>query len=71
MALGDAEKDDLRKTLTAALGKEPILAVRVDPDLLGGLVVQVGDRVYDSSVRSRLEALRTQLLARGTDVVKA
>ena len=69
--LGDAERDELRRTLAGTLGKEPILAVRVDPELLGGLMIQVGDRVYDSTVRSRLDALRTQLLARGTDVVKA
>jgi F-type H+-transporting ATPase subunit delta len=69
--LGDNERDELRRTLAQSLGKEPILAVRVDPELLGGLMIQVGDRVYDSSVRSRLDALRTQLLARGTDVVKA
>lgn len=64
--LGDAEQDQLRATLADALGKEPILNVKVDPELIGGLVVQVGDKVYDSSVRSRLDALRTQLLARGT-----
>lgn len=69
--LDDAERDELARTLAASLGKEPILLVRVEPELLGGLVVQVGDRVYDSSVRSRLEALRTHLLAGGTDVIKA
>lgn len=69
--LGDAEQEELRRTLAESLGKEPVLAVRVDPELIGGLLIQVGDRVYDGSVRSRLDALRTQLLARGTDVVKA
>jgi len=69
--LDDGERDDLRRTLAMTLGKEPILAVRVDPELLGGLMIQVGDRVYDSTVRSRLDSLRTQLLARGNDVVKA
>jgi F-type H+-transporting ATPase subunit delta len=69
--LDDAERDRLRGALAASLGKEPILAVRIEPELLGGLMIQVGDRVYDSTVRSRLDALRTQLLARGNDVVKA
>lgn len=69
--LGDAERNELRQALATSLGKEPILAVRVDPELLGGLMIQVGDRVYDSTVRSRLDALRTHLLARGNDVVKA
>ena len=39
------------------------LHVRVDPSLLGGLVVQVGDRLIDGSVRSRLERLRNQLVS--------
>jgi F-type H+-transporting ATPase subunit delta len=39
------------------------LDVRVDPSLLGGLVVQVGDRLIDGSVRSRLERLRNQLVS--------
>jgi F-type H+-transporting ATPase subunit delta len=69
--LGDGERDGLREALAAALGKEPVLNVRVDPGLIGGLVVQVGDKVYDSSVRSRLEAFRTQLLAGASNVVKA
>ncbi len=39
------------------------LDIRVDPSLLGGLVVQVGDRLIDGSVRSRLERLRNQLVS--------
>jgi F-type H+-transporting ATPase subunit delta len=69
--LGDAERDELGRALAGSLGKEPVLALRVEPELLGGLMIQVGDRVYDSTVRSRLESLRNQLLARGNDVVKA
>ena len=69
--LSDGQQQALRQTLTASLQKEPILDLAIDPDLLGGVVVQVGDKVYDSSVRARLAALRTQLTARGTNVVKA
>jgi F-type H+-transporting ATPase subunit delta len=39
------------------------LDVKVDPSLLGGLIVQVGDRLIDGSVRSRLERLRNQLVS--------
>jgi F-type H+-transporting ATPase subunit delta len=69
--LSDEQQADLRRTLADSLQKEPVLRLHTDPELLGGMVVQVGDKVYDSSVRSRLEALRTQLTARGTNVVKA
>ena len=47
------------------LNQEPVLDVRVDPDLLGGLVIQVGDSVIDTSVRTRLQSLRTLLLDKG------
>jgi F-type H+-transporting ATPase subunit delta len=69
--LADDQQRELREILTASLRKEPVLDLRTDPDLLGGMVVQIGDKVYDGSVRTRLEALRTQLTARGTNVVKA
>jgi len=36
----------------------------VEPAILGGVIVRVGDRVYDGSVRRRLVRLRRQLLAR-------
>jgi F0F1-type ATP synthase delta subunit len=35
----------------------------VDPDLIGGLTIRVGDRLLDASVRGRLERLRDQLVA--------
>jgi F-type H+-transporting ATPase subunit delta len=63
--LSDVQKAALTANLKALLGnQEPVLYVRVDPDLLGGLVVQVGDSVVDTSVRSRLQAIRSLLLAR-------
>ena len=43
---------------------EPVLTVKDDPDLLGGMVVQVGDQVVDTSVRTRLDTLRTLLMTR-------
>jgi F-type H+-transporting ATPase subunit delta len=50
--------------LTQALKKDVIASFRVDPEILGGLVVRVGDRVYDGSVRRRMLRLRRQLVAR-------
>jgi F-type H+-transporting ATPase subunit delta len=65
------QQNGLKQTLAQSLNKEPVLNLRVDPELLGGLVVQVGDKIYDTSVRSRLEDLRNQLSSRGSNVVKA
>jgi F-type H+-transporting ATPase subunit delta len=64
--LPDDQRQRLEQELRAAFRREPILETRVDPDLLGGLVVQVGDWVYDGSVRSRLADIRNQLLERSS-----
>ena len=42
-------------------GKQVELTSRVDPDVLGGLVLQVGNMVLDASIRNRLEQLRKQV----------
>jgi F-type H+-transporting ATPase subunit delta len=55
--------DTLKATLAKKLHAQPVLDLRTDPDILGGLVVQVGDKVYDSSVRTRLDNLRNHLTA--------
>jgi F-type H+-transporting ATPase subunit delta len=60
----------LTATLAESLNQTPILTVVVEPELLGGLIVQVGDRVYDTSVRSRLETLRTHLMTSVPHVVQ-
>lgn len=52
--------------LAKATGRTVIVRFDVDASLIGGLVARVGDKVYDSSVRGRLEALH-RTLARGTD----
>jgi F-type H+-transporting ATPase subunit delta len=53
----------LTHRLEAFTGGKIELDVKVDPSLLGGLVVQVGDRLIDGSVRGRLERLRNQLVS--------
>jgi len=64
--LPDDQRQRLAHELKQAFQKEPILDAGVDPDLLGGLVVQVGDWLYDASVRSSLESLRNQIIERSS-----
>jgi len=56
--LTDAQATALRDTLKARVGKDVDLAVTVDPALIGGLVVKVGSRMIDSSIRSKLANLQ-------------
>jgi F-type H+-transporting ATPase subunit delta len=62
-ALTPQEARALTERLERLTGGKVALDLRVDPDLLGGLVVRIGDRLIDGSVRSRLERLRNQLVS--------
>jgi len=57
-ALNDGELAELKNTLKANLGREPRLHTKVDPSLLGGLVVKVGSRMIDTSLRTKLSGIR-------------
>lgn len=62
--LPDDQRNELAGALRNRIGKEPILKIKVDESLLGGLIVQVGDKQLDMSISSRLAAMRQKLLAR-------
>lgn len=61
--LGDSERDRLAAALAAAFGHGVHLDVLLDPGVLGGISVRIGDEFIDGSVASRLAALRRQLAA--------
>lgn len=60
-ALGDAQIAALKSALKDKLGKDVTLQARVNPAILGGLIVKVGSRMIDTSLRTRLMTVRTQL----------
>ncbi len=62
--LSEASLTSVRQHLTQVLSAEPIVETVVDPQVLGGLIVRVGDTVYDGSVRNRLRQLRGKLRER-------
>ena len=47
--------------LRTALGKDPEISTRVDPSILGGIKVRVGSRLFDASLKSRLDSLKFAL----------
>ena len=59
--LSGNETDELRQVLKSRLGREPRLQTRVDPALLGGLVVKLGSRMIDSSIRTKLNGIRAAM----------
>lgn len=56
--LSDAQLSSLTETLKAAVGSKVAIDVHVDPSLLGGLVVRVGSRMIDNSLRTKLQHLQ-------------
>ena len=61
VALNDDQRDRLRSALSNATGMNIDIVVVGDPDFLGGVVAQVGDTVFDGSVRTRLEKMKERL----------
>lgn len=60
LPLTEAEKETIRQEIISKAGSQTV-AFRVDPNILGGLVVKVGDKVLDGSVAGQLESLRQSL----------
>ncbi len=60
-AMTKAQQEKLAKALKAAVGKDVKINVAVDENLIGGLVVKVGSKMIDSSIRSRLNALQNSM----------
>ena len=60
-ALTKAQSDKLAKTLTAQVGKSVSIKETVDAGIIGGLIVKVGSRMIDTSIRSKLNALQNNM----------
>jgi F-type H+-transporting ATPase subunit delta len=56
--LSDKHLADLKSALKASLGKDVALETSVDPSLIGGLIVKVGSRMIDGSLRTKLNSLK-------------
>src|ERR1700755_2739151 len=56
--LNDKNLDALKAALKSVTGKDVALNVKVDPSIIGGLVVQLGRRMIDSSVRTKLNSIK-------------
>ena len=58
VALDRETTDSLGRTIGERAGRKVTLAARVDPDIIGGIVIRVGNSILDASIRNRLEQLR-------------
>ncbi len=56
--LSDARLNEIKSALKSVTGKDVVVDVKVDPAIIGGLIVKVGSRMIDSSLRTKLNALK-------------
>ena len=61
LPLTAAQSKGLAAALRQSLGKDPEIETRVDPAILGGIKVQVGSRLFDASLKSKLDSLKFAL----------
>ncbi len=66
----ESVRENVAKKLTGILGKTVNLKAVVDPEIIGGMVVRVGDTVYDGSVVNRLAQVRSAAVKRASDAIR-
>lgn len=59
--LSAAQTKDIQSALSKALGKSPEMTARVDPSILGGLKVKVGSKLFDASLKTKLDQMKFAL----------
>lgn len=62
-SLSEAFIKDLEKSLSDATGRKVRVEAKVDPKALGGISTRIGDRLFDGTIRNRLDDLRNRLMA--------
>jgi F-type H+-transporting ATPase subunit delta len=67
----DAQAAEIVQALREFLGTEPLVQRLVDPDLIGGAVIQVGDTVYDGSIATQLHRVRQQIIDRSAHEIQS
>ena len=68
--LSDETRERLEKQFSTMLGKKVLASVKVDPAIIGGVVVRVGDTVYDISVANKLKQLKSKAIKGVSDSIR-
>ncbi len=61
---------EIVSSLRSSLGIEPVVTTKINPDLIAGFVVRVGDKVYDASTRTSLERSRQAMIQRAVETIQ-
>jgi F-type H+-transporting ATPase subunit delta len=69
--LSDELQSRIAESVRTMFGRTPILEVQVRPELIGGIMMRVGDTVYDGSIATRLEQFRQQMIDRSVHEIQS
>jgi F-type H+-transporting ATPase subunit delta len=69
--MSDQQRAELSSRLQSKLGREPVITASVDPSLLGGIRIQIGDTLIDNSLAARLRGVSHQVVTGGLPRVRA
>lgn len=69
--LGAKLQEEVINSLRSSLGIEPVVTTTINPELIAGFVVCVGDKVYDASTRTCLERTRQAMVARAVEAIQS
>jgi len=68
--LDPALQQEVVESLRKMLGIDPVVTTIINPDLIAGFVVRVGDKVYDASTKASLERARQTMLAHAVETIQ-
>jgi F-type H+-transporting ATPase subunit delta len=69
--LADDQRQRLAGNLRDTFKLDPVLQETVDPEILGGIIIRIGDWLFDSSVRNELESLRKKLMEKSSHEIQS
>lgn len=70
LPLANDQKASLTARLHQAIGREPVLYAYTDPSMIGGMKMQVGDRLIDASIRTQLRAMKELMTGEGGTLMR-
>ncbi|GHT21012.1 ATP synthase subunit delta [Planctomycetales bacterium] len=63
--------NSLTEKLRSVLGGDPVIKVVIDPETIGGIMVRVGDTIYDASIQTQLKNIRSQMIERSAREIQS
>jgi F-type H+-transporting ATPase subunit delta len=69
--LPEEYKNRIAEAVRQRFGLEPVLELHVDKSLLGGIMIRIGDKVYDATVRTKITNVRNQLIASSSHEIQS